>query len=55
MHGWLKSFAYRISITGQIGLFLIAATAALIIAWLTVSYQAVKAAVANPVDSLRYE
>ncbi|MDH4220233.1 MAG: ABC transporter permease [Candidatus Aminicenantes bacterium] len=55
MHSWLRGFAYRININSQIGFFLAAAAGALIIAWLTVSFQAVKAALANPVDSLRYE
>ncbi len=55
MNSWLRGFAYRIDIDGQIGFFLLAASAALIIAWLTVGYQAVKAALAHPVDSLRYE
>jgi len=52
---WLKSFAYRININGQFGYFIAAAVLALLIAWLTVSFQAIKAARANPVDSLRYE
>jgi putative ABC transport system permease protein len=50
---WLQNFAYRIQ--PGIGSFLLAATAALVIALLTVSYQGIKAALANPVDSLRYE
>jgi putative ABC transport system permease protein len=52
---WLKGFAYRIDINSQIGFFFIAAGSALLIAWLTVSYQAIRAAHANPIDSLRYE
>ncbi len=52
---WLKSFAYRININSQFGYFIAAAVLALLIAWLTVSFQAVRAARANPVDSLRYE
>jgi len=52
---WLKSFAYRIDINSQLGYFLAAAVLALLISWLTVSFQAIKAAHANPVDSLRYE
>jgi putative ABC transport system permease protein len=52
---WLKSFAYRIDINGQFMYFFVAAVLALLIAWLTVSFQAIKAAHANPVDSLRYE
>ena len=50
---WLENFAYRVDIT--IWVFVLAGTAALVIAFLTVSYQAVKAAAANPVKSLRYE
>jgi putative ABC transport system permease protein len=53
MNKWLQSFAYRISLT--IWMFLSSAAVALIIALLTVSYQSVKAALGNPVDSLRYE
>ncbi len=55
MHNWLRGFAYRINLNSQFGFFLIAALGALFIAWLTISFQAVKAATANPVDSLRYE
>jgi putative ABC transport system permease protein len=52
---WLKGFAYRIDINSQFGFFIAAAVLALLIAWLTVSFQAIKAAHANPVNSLRYE
>jgi putative ABC transport system permease protein len=52
---WLKSFAYRIDINGQFGYFLGAAVLALLIAGLTVCFQALRAAHANPIDSLRYE
>ena len=52
---WLKSFAYRININGQLGYFIAAAVLALLIAWITVSFQALKAAHTNPIDSLRYE
>ena len=53
MHKWLENFAYRI----QIGLaaFLISGATALLIAYLTVSYQSLRSARANPVDSIRYE
>lgn len=50
---WLVDFAYRIEISA--GIFFIAGGAALIIALLTVSWQSVKAAMANPVNSLRSE
>ncbi len=53
MTNWLQEFAYRVSISWWV--FLVAGASALIIALLTVSYQAIKAAVANPVDALRYE
>ncbi|MDH5744367.1 MAG: hypothetical protein OEZ52_12525, partial [Candidatus Aminicenantes bacterium] len=53
MNRWLQSFAYRISL--NIWMFLPAAAVALVIALLTVSYQSIKAALENPVDSLRYE
>ena len=53
MEHWLQDFAYRIEISWWI--FLIAGLAALGIAFLTVSYQSIKAALANPVDVLRHE
>ena len=53
MNEWLKDFAYRINIEWWI--FLIAAIIAIIIAFVTVSTQAIKAAISNPVKSLRTE
>ena len=53
INNWLKSFAYRIDIGWTI--FLIASAIALFIAWLTVSYESIKAAIANPIRSLRTE
>ena len=53
MHNWLHEFAYRINIDWWI--FLIAGAIAIAIALITVSFQAIKAAVANPVKSLRTE
>jgi ABC-type antimicrobial peptide transport system permease subunit len=50
---WLQDFAYRIYIHWWV--FVLAACVALLIAFLTVSFQAIKAAVANPVRSLRSE
>ncbi|WP_262249767.1 ABC transporter permease [Parapedobacter soli] len=50
---WLDNFAYRIDI--QWWMFAVAGLAAVVIALLTVSWQAIRAAVANPVDSLRDE
>jgi putative ABC transport system permease protein len=53
MHNWLQDFAYRIPITWWV--FAVAAFSAAIIAVLTVSFQAIKAAISNPVKSLRTE
>ena len=53
MNTWLQNFAYRIGL--GVDTFLLAALLALVIAIMTVTYQAVKAAVANPVESLKYE
>jgi ABC-type antimicrobial peptide transport system permease subunit len=53
MSKWLKNFAYRTSM--GLWIFVLSALAALVIALFTVSYQSIKAATANPVDSLRYE
>jgi putative ABC transport system permease protein len=53
MHRWLQGFAYRTSI-GILPFFL-GALVASVIALITVSYQAVKSALANPMESLRYE
>ena len=50
---WLSTFPYRISMTWD--LFLIAGLIQLFIAIVTVSYHAVKAAIANPIKALRYE
>jgi ABC-type antimicrobial peptide transport system permease subunit len=50
---WLKSFAYRVNADWII--FLAASLAALVIAWITVSYESIKAAIANPIKSLRTE
>jgi len=53
MNKWLQSFAYRVHISWWI--FFVAGLTALLIALLTVSFQAIKAAIANPVKSLRTE
>ncbi|MEO6314020.1 MAG: ABC transporter permease [Chitinophagaceae bacterium] len=50
---WLNSFAYHINLSWII--FVCASLAALLIAWITVSYESIKAAVANPSKSLRSE
>jgi putative ABC transport system permease protein len=53
MNKWLQDFAYRVNISWWI--FAVAAIIALSIAFITVSFQAIKAALANPVKSLRTE
>jgi len=53
MHKWLQDFAYHIKIGA--GVFMIAGIGAILIAILTISWQSVRAALANPVDSLRSE
>ncbi len=53
MTKWLQGFAYRINI--EWWMFLVAAAAAILVALVTVSFQAVKAAIVNPVKSLRSE
>lgn len=53
MKQWLNNFPYRIEL--GIGIFVLSGISALILILFSVSYQAVKAATANPVDSLRYE
>jgi putative ABC transport system permease protein len=50
---WLEQFAYRTEI--GIGIFVLSGLSAIFIAWLTISIQSVRAALANPVDSLRDE
>ena len=53
MNKWLQNFVYRIDM--GLWIFALAAALALFIALVTISFQTIKAAVANPVDSLRYE
>ena len=53
MHLWLEDFAYRVNIGWWI--FILAGASALLIALTTISFQAIKAAIANPVKSLRTE
>jgi putative ABC transport system permease protein len=53
MHQWLQAFAYRIHIGWPV--FAIAGLLAIVIALITVSFQSIKAAIANPVKSLRSE
>jgi putative ABC transport system permease protein len=53
MSRWLQNFAYRIDI--GLGIILLAGISAMVVAWLTVSYQSIKATLVNPVESLRSE
>ena len=53
MHNWLQDFAYRINISWWV--FIAAGLLAILIALITISFQAIKAAIANPVKSLRTE
>ena len=53
MSGWLQTFAYKINLNP--GVFVLALLATILVATLTVSFQSIRAAVANPVDSLRSE
>ena len=53
MNKWLEGFAYRVNISWRV--FALAGILALLIALITVSFQAIKAAIANPVKSLRSE
>lgn len=53
MHNWLQNYAYRIEISWWI--FIVAAALAIVIALFTISFQAIKAALSNPVKSLRTE
>ncbi|PNW29726.1 ABC transporter permease [Formosa algae] len=53
MNQWLQDFAYRVTISWKV--FLITGCLVLLITFITVSYQAIKAAIANPINSLRTE
>ncbi|MBN1223531.1 MAG: hypothetical protein JXB23_09795, partial [Candidatus Aminicenantes bacterium] len=53
MQKWLQNFAYRIPISG--GLFLVTAFFLMTAALISVGFRAIKAAVANPSESLKYE
>jgi len=53
MNSWLHNFAYRINFS--VGVFLVAIAVSVAIAWITVGYKAIKAALVNPVKSLRNE
>jgi putative ABC transport system permease protein len=53
MNNWLQSFAYRINITPYV--FVIAGMSVILITLFTISFQSIKAAIANPITSLRTE
>ncbi len=53
MHTWLENFPYRVELS--LGVFALSGLAALLIAWLTVGYQAFRAAASNPADALHAE
>jgi putative ABC transport system permease protein len=53
MHKWLQNYAYRVTISWWV--FVLAGVLALIIALVTISFQSIRAAIANPVKSLRTE
>ena len=50
---WLDGFVYHINVSWL--LFLVASLSALLIAWITVSYETIKAAMANPIKSIKAE
>jgi putative ABC transport system permease protein len=53
VHKWLEDYAYRVNVSWWI--FLASVLIAIVIAFITISFRALKAAVANPVKSLRTE
>jgi ABC-type antimicrobial peptide transport system permease subunit len=53
MHKWLQDFTFRIEL--GFGMFLFTIVISMLIAWMAVGYRAIKAAIANPVNSLRTE
>ena len=53
MNNWLQNFPYRVSLSWKA--FVFAGLVTFFVALVTVSYQTLKAALANPADSLRYE
>jgi len=53
LHKWLQSFYYRISI--GLPFFVLSAVLVLFIAFISISFQSIRAALANPADALRYE
>jgi ABC-type antimicrobial peptide transport system permease subunit len=53
MYKWLMNYTYRIQLS--VPIFLLAIISSIAIAWITVAHRAIKAAMANPVKSLRTE
>jgi putative ABC transport system permease protein len=53
MHNWLQNYTYRIELS--VWIFLSAIVGSMVIAWITVAYRAIRAALANPVKNLRTE
>ena len=53
LNKWLQNFAYRVTIGLQF--FIVSGVLALAVALLTVSYQSIKASIANPTEALRFE
>jgi len=53
MNSWLEDFAYRIEI--GVSMFFLALAASILISLVTVGYKSLRAALSNPVESLRYE
>lgn len=53
MHRWVENFAYHITLDWWV--FIVAAISALLVSFITISFQTIKAAILNPVDSLRDE
>ena len=53
LENWLSDFAYRIDVSALV--FLIAAGVSVLLAILAVSYHVLRAAVSNPIESIRYE
>jgi putative ABC transport system permease protein len=52
---WLQGYANRIDLLDNAWVFLLSIVAGIVLALLTVSYQSIKAALSNPIDSLRSE
>jgi putative ABC transport system permease protein len=53
MHKWLQNYTYKIELGAPV--FVLAIAGSMVIAWITVGHRAIRAALANPVKSLRTE